>query len=111
MTGTEYQHTAVEFPTKYPESLGAFYTVLGMNKTTGELSNILMGILEKNDSSITEKERNLIGTKLGYLLYYIAKTADSCALTLDKIMQDNIDLMTYNRDKMNILNDDIFSKK
>lgn len=111
MTGTEYQHTVVEFPTKYPESLGPFYTVLGMNKTVGELSNILMGLLEKSESIVTEKEREQIEIKLGYLLYYIAKTADSCGLTLDTVMQDNINLMTFNRDRLNSINTDMFHKK
>lgn len=110
MTGNEYQTNVLGFDIDYPESLGAFCTLLRMNERLGHLSSIMVDILNKSDASITEKERDMICDELGKILMYLTMTAHHSGLTLDDIMQYNVDVNNTRQKYKNIINNDIFRR-
>lgn len=108
MTGNEYQHEVAEFPSDYPIELGTFATILGMSRELGKLSETMMKILMKEKSVIDEKEKAIISSYLGRILFYLARSAEHCGLNLDAVMQDNILRMERERDLQFLMNKDMF---
>ena len=110
MTGAEYQNNILNYNVSYPENLGAFCSVLLMQQEIGKLSNTLVKILSKPDASITEEERHIFAIQLGELLMNLTRTAFHCGLSLDSVMQYNIDLHNRQNSIQNIKSRDILKK-
>ena len=108
MTGNEYQHEIAEFPSDYPIELGAFATILGMNRELGKLSDTMMKILMKDKAIITDEEKELISIYLGRILFYLSRSAEHCGLNLDTVMSDNITRMNNELRIKYIMNKDMF---
>lgn len=110
MTGNEYQTNIMNFDIDYPENLGAFCTLLRMMEKIGIMSSTMVDILNKPDASITNTERNILREELGELLMNLTRTVYHSGLTLDDVMQYNIDLYNRKQNYKTILNNDIFRK-
>ena len=82
-----------------------------MNERIGSLSSMMVDILNKPDASITNKERDEMSVKLGEILMYLTRTIHHCGLTLDDIMQQNIDIQNNKLQYENVLNRDIFRRR
>ena len=108
MTGNEYQHNVAELPSDYPIELGAFATILGMNRELGKLSDTMMRILMKDKAVVTDKEKAIISNYLGRILFYLARSAEHCGLNLDSVMEDNILRLERDRDISFMMNKDMF---
>lgn len=110
MTGNEYQTNVLGFNIDYPESLGPFCTLLRMVEKIGMISSTMVDILNKPDASITDKERELLCIELGYVLEYLTRTIYHSGLTLDTVMQKNVDINRIKEEQRNLINRDIFTK-
>lgn len=110
MTGNEYQTNVLGFDVDYPENLGPFCTLLKMMEKIGIVSSTMVNILNKPDASVTDKERDILKFELGEILSYLTRTIYHSGLTLDDVMQTNVDYHNNNKMIKNILQDDIFRK-
>lgn len=111
MTGNEYQINVLDFNIDYPESLGPFCTLLRMIEKIGIMSSTMVDILNKPDASITNTERDILRNELGEILMYLTRTIYHSGLTLDEVMQRNIDNYNAKQNYENIINRDIFKRK
>lgn len=111
MTGNEYQKNVLGFNIDYPESLGSFCTLLRMMEKIGNISSTMVDILNKPDASITDKEREILCDSLGDVLMYLTRTIHHSGLTLDDVMQRNIDLNNAKQNYESIVQRDIFRKQ
>ena len=110
MTGNEYQTNVMGFDIDYPDNLGAFCTLLRMMERIGYMSSTMVDILNKPDASITNKERDILRNELGELLMYLTRTIYHSGLTLDDVMQYNVDVFTRKQNYKNLIKNDIFRR-
>jgi len=110
MTGNEYQTNVMGFDIDYPDNLGAFCTLLRMMERIGYMSSTMVDILNKSDASITNKERDILRNELGELLMYLTRTIYHSGLTLDDVMQYNVDVFTRKQNYKNLIKNDIFRR-
>lgn len=111
MTGNEYQTNVMGFDIDYPDNLGAFCTLLRMMERIGYMSSTMVDILNKPDASITNKERDILKSELGELLMYLTRTIYHSGLTLDEVMQYNVDVFMRKQNYKNLMKNDIFRKQ
>ena len=111
MTGNEYQTNVMGFDIDYPDNLGAFCTLLRMMERIGYMSSKMVDILNKPDASITNKERDILKSELGELLMYLTRTIYHSGLTLDEVMQYNVDVFMQKQNYKNLIKNDIFRRQ
>jgi len=111
MTGNEYQTNVMGFDIDYPDNLGAFCTLLRMMERIGYMSSTMVDILNKPDASITNKERDILKSELGELLMYLTRTIYHSGLTLDEVMQYNVDVYMRKQNYKNLIKNDIFRRQ
>ena len=111
MTGNEYQTNVLGFDLKYPEGLGPFCPLLRMMEKIGTMSSTMVDILNKPDASITNRERDILRNELGEILMYLTRTIYHSGLTLDEVMQYNVDVQNNRQEYENIIYRDIFKRK
>jgi len=111
MTGNEYQTNVMGFDIDYPDNLGAFCTLLRMMERIGYMSSTMVDILNKPDASITNKERDILRNELGELLMYLTRTIYHSGLTLDEVMQYNVDVFMQKQNYKNLIKNDIFRRQ
>ena len=111
MTGNEYQINVMGFDIDYPDNLGAFCTLLRMMERIGHMSSTMVDILNKPDASITNKERDILKSELGELLMYLTRTIYHSGLTLDDVMQYNVDVFMRKQNYKNLIKNDIFRRQ
>ena len=111
MTGNEYQTNVLGFDLKYPEGLGPFCTLLRMMEKIGMMSSTMVDILNKPDASITNKERDILRNELGEILMYLTRTIYHSGLTLDEVMQYNVDKQNNRQEYESIINRDMFKRR
>ena len=111
MTGNEYQTNVMGFDIDYPDNLGAFCTLLRMMERIGYMSSTMVDILNKPDASITNKERDILKSELGELLMYLTRTIYHSGLTLDEVMQYNVDVFMQKQNYKNLIKNDIFRRQ
>ena len=110
MTGNEYQTNVLNWNVDYPESLGAFCSTLKMQEEMGRLASTLLKVLNKKDGSITNKERDIFAIQLGEILAYLVRTMYHCGLTMDYVMQLNLDINAQKEEYNRIDRNNIFKK-
>lgn len=111
MTGNEYQTNVLGFDLKYPEGLGPFCTLLRMMEKIGMMSSTMVDILNKPDASITNNERDILRNELGEILMYLTRTIYHSGLTLDEVMQYNVDKQNNRQEYESIINRDMFKRR
>ena len=111
MTGNEYQTNVLGFNLSYPEGLGPFCPLLLMINKIGDMSSTMVDILNKPDAAITNNERAILCNELGDILMYLTRTIHHSGLTLDDVMQNNVDVNNTKQEYENIIKRDIFQKR
>ena len=88
MTGNEYQHLALRTapPTNFPEEQ-LLQGLMGMCGEAGEA----IDLMKKHMFQSHELDRIHMAKEIGDVLWYVSLAADSLGLTLEEIMQMNID--------------------
>ena len=75
------------------------------------MSSTMVDILNKPDASITNKERDILRNELGEILMYLTRTIYHSGLTLDEVMQYNVDKQNNRQEYESIINRDMFKRR
>ncbi len=90
MTLNFYMRQAIE-NTIYDDSMGAYYSVLGLCGEAGEVADKLKKIYRDKDwKNITIEDKEDIKKELGDVLWYIAKMCDDLGFTLNEVAETNL---------------------
>lgn len=111
MTGNEYQNNVMGFNMNYPDGLGPFCPLLLTMNRIGVLSSTMVDILNKPDAAITNTERDVLCIELGEILMELTRTIHHSGLTLDEVMQKNIDINNAKRNRDVMMGNDIFKTR
>lgn len=90
MTLNSYMRQALE-TVCYDDSIGPYYTVLGLCGESGEIADKLKKIYRDKDwKNISNEDKEAIKKELGDVLWYIAKMCDDLGFTLNDVAERNI---------------------
>ncbi len=94
MTFDEYQKQALTTAYTSEQNKGLMEKTIwamGIAGEAGEVVEKWKKVVAYNDGKMTEEEVADFGKELGDVIWYIALMADSLGLSLDDIMQNNVD--------------------
>ena len=96
---SEYQ-TFVKGMKRYPDKYAVIYPALGLAGESGEIAEkVKKWIRDEGGQVMTEERRDAILKELGDPLWYIASLADDLGLTLQDVVDDNVEKLTSRRDR------------
>lgn len=76
----------------YDDSIGPYYSVLGLCGEAGEVADKLKKIYrDKNWKNIEDNDKEAIKKELGDVLWYIAKMCDDLGFDLESVARCNLD--------------------
>ena len=111
MTLDELQQGVCSLYEKYPLEFGSFYTSLGIVSTVGDLAQYLMDILKKDTAMITDEERGYACVLLSNILTHVALTANNLGISLERVGEVSISVLSTKREAEQIKSGGIFNKK
>lgn len=90
MEFNEYQKEAIK-TVCYDDSIGPYYSVLGLCGEAGEVADKLKKIYRDKDwKNIEEDDRQAIRKELGDVLWYVAKMCDDLGFDLESVATCNL---------------------
>lgn len=96
---SEYQ-TFVKGMKRYPDKYAVIYPALGLAGESGEIAEkVKKWIRDEGGQVMTEERRDAILKELGDPLWYIASLADDLGLTLQDVVDANVEKLTSRRDR------------
>ena len=98
ITMNTYQAHALETAI-YPESLGLFYTTLGLAGEAGELCNKVKKVLRDSGGELTQERRVALRDELGDVMWYAATLAYELNTDLGTICTDNINKLASRKER------------
>lgn len=100
MTFDEYQKRALTTAIKNPDPLmDKTIWVMGVAGEAGEIVEKWKKIVAYHNAEITDERLKDLSKELGDVVWYIAVLADSLGLSLDKIMQENIQKLADRKER------------
>src|SRR5699024_5996202 len=107
MTPNEYQEQA-RTTAIYPHERGLEYVVLGLASESGEIAGKVKKLIRDGkdwNGDKREDNRQAIIDELGDVVWYCAELAGQCGVTLEEVMQRNLDKL-QSRQERNALGGD-----
>ena len=89
MTFKKYQKRAIVSKI-YPNSLGVYYTLIGLFGESGEIAEKIKKIIRDKEGIISEQDKGELSKELGDVLWYLTALADELGLSLEEIAKENI---------------------
>lgn len=105
MTGNEYQQLAERTNLMDKGSEALYYAALGLAGEAGEVANTTKKIMRDHDHIVTDEKRAEIKKELGDVMWYIARLSSELGLSLDEIMQANIDKLASRMERGKLTGD------
>lgn len=103
MTFDEYQKQALTTAISHPDPLmDKTIWAMGISGEAGEVIEKWKKIVAYKDGKISDEDRQELKKELGDVVWYIAVFAHSLGLSLDEVMQLNLDKLT-NRNKRGVI--------
>lgn len=91
LTFDEYQTQALK-TVCYDQSIGPYYTILGLCGETGEIADKLKKIYRDKDwKNISKEDRQAILKEVGDVLWYVSKICDDFNVSFSEVAQLNLD--------------------
>jgi len=104
MTGEEYQNKAKKTAV-YPKDVAVYYLTLGLTGEAGEIANKAKKIIRDNNFEITEEVKQNLKKEMGDVLWYIAMLCNELNLSMDEVMQYNIEKLASRMERGKIQGD------
>lgn len=101
MTGNQYQTLAEKTNTVTGE-FALYYATLGLVGEAGEIANKVKKIIRDDNGKITQEKKDDLSKELGDVMWYIARTCNELELSLDNVMQQNIEKLLTRLEKNTI---------
>ena len=103
MTFDEYQKQALTTAISHPDPLmDKTIWAMGISGEAGEVIEKWKKIVAYKDGKISDEDRQELKKELGDVVWYIAVFAHSLGLSLDEVMQLNLDKLA-NRNKRGVI--------
>lgn len=92
MNFDEYQKQAMTTALNPNRDISAlYYRALGLTSEAGEVANKVKKVLRDKDGKLTEKDKELIASELGDVLWYTQALADFLEIPLSQIAKQNLE--------------------
>lgn len=75
------------------------YTALGLSGESGEVAEKIKKIIRDHDGKITEEMRSAIAKELGDVLWYVAQLSRDCGLSLEEVVNMNVQKLQSRRER------------
>lgn len=100
MTINEYQMVAHDFA-KYGDN--KMYPVLGLAEEAGEVCGKFAKLIRDDNEVMTDERREAVIKELGDVCWMVAEVCTNLGVSLEHVMQANIDKLTDRRNR-NVIN-------
>lgn len=90
MNGTDYQ-TLAKRTAHYDPAVALHYLTLGLAGEAGEVANKVKKVYRDGGGTLTPERTAAIADELGDVLWYVAMLCTELGLSLDDVMQANVD--------------------
>lgn len=90
MTIKDYEEGVIK-TARYPKKIGLLYCTLGLVGESGEVAEKVKKLYRDKDGLVSPQFRKDIVKELGDVMWYVTNTAKELGLTLEEVMQANLD--------------------
>lgn len=103
MNFAEYQKKSRKTAVYPKAGSNIYYPSLGLAGEAGEVANKIKKIMRDKDDVITDEDRESLKGELGDVLWYVAQIATELGITLDSVVEKNIEklMSRMERGKLN----------
>lgn len=99
LTANEYQTAALQTAIYPNQGQNFIYPTLGLVGEAGEVAEKAKKIIRDGDGTLTPETRNKMAMELSDVCWYVAVLAYELDLTLEEIMQMNIDKLRSRQER------------
>lgn len=98
MTGNEYQQLA-ERSNLMTGDNALNYAALGLVGEAGEIANKVKKVIRDDNNILTDEKRKSIQKEIGDVLWYVSRLSSELGITLEEVMEQNIEKLSQRMDK------------
>ena len=99
MNFNDYQNAAAKTATYPNVGNNYIYPVLGLNGEAGEVAEKIKKVIRQEDGIISKERKQELAKELGDVLWYVAQMVTELGLSLDDVVQMNVDKLASRQER------------